>query len=173
MFSTTTTPPSRSLQEKARTAGGPSSNVELIRARLQGGWVPPVAQLVGFTLTEIDLDRAVITLEAGPQHANPMNTLHGGILCDIADAAMGMAYVSSISPEESFTTVELKMNFLRPVWNANLTAEGRVVKRGRRLGLVACRITDEQGDLVAFATSTCMTIEGTPGEGIKRPTRER
>ncbi|MFQ5771237.1 MAG: PaaI family thioesterase, partial [bacterium] len=50
------------------------------------------------------------------QHANPMGTLHGGVLCDIADAAMGMAYASTLEQGESFTTLELKINFLKPVW---------------------------------------------------------
>jgi len=73
-------------------------------------------------------------LAAGPQHANPMGTLHGGILCDIADAAMGMAFASTLAPEESFTTVELKVNFFRPIWQAQLRAEGTVVQRGRTIG---------------------------------------
>jgi len=78
-----------------------------------------------------------------------MGTLHGGILCDIADAAMGMAFASTLAPEESFTTVELKINFFRPVWEARLTAEGRVVQRGRTIGYVECEITDEENRLVA------------------------
>ena len=80
-----------------------------------------------------------MTLTTGPQHANP---LHGGIPCDIADAAMGMAFASTLGPDESFTTVELKINFFRPVWEAQLKAEGWVVRRGRNLGYVECEITD-------------------------------
>src|SRR6202011_508493 len=94
----------------------------------------PVAHLIGFEAKEIGDGRATVTLTAGPQHANPMGTLHGGILCDIADAAMGMAFASTITPEESFTTVELKINFFRPVWEACLKAQGKVVRRGRSLG---------------------------------------
>jgi len=75
---------------------------------------PPVARLIGFTLTGIQPGQAVIELEASAQHANPMGTLHGGILCDIADAAMGMAYASTLAEGETFTTLELKINFLRP-----------------------------------------------------------
>jgi uncharacterized protein (TIGR00369 family) len=62
-------------------------------------------RLIGFQAKEIKDGRASVTLAAGPQHANPMGTLHGGILCDIADAAMGMAFASTLAPEESFTTV--------------------------------------------------------------------
>jgi uncharacterized protein (TIGR00369 family) len=75
----------------------------------------PVARLVGFNAKDIAQARATVFLAAGPQHANPMGTLHGGILCDIADAAMGMAFASSLAPDESFTTVELNINFFRPV----------------------------------------------------------
>jgi len=78
-----------------------------------------------------------------------MGTLHGGILCDIADAAMGMAFASTLAPEESFTTVELKVNFFRPIWQAQLKAEGTVVQRGRTIGYVECDITDEEDRLVA------------------------
>ena len=77
---------------------------------------PPVASLIGFSLTSIQPGRAVIEFEAGEQHANPMGTLNGGVLCDIADAAMGLAYAAGLGEDETFTTLELKINFLRPVW---------------------------------------------------------
>ena len=96
---------------------------------------PPVAKLIGFNLLTIEPGRAVFELEAGPQHWNPMGGLHGGILCDLADAAMGMAYGSTLAADESFTTVELKINFLRPFKQGRLVAEGRFVSGGRTLGL--------------------------------------
>jgi uncharacterized protein (TIGR00369 family) len=77
-----------------------------------------------------------VVLAAGPQHANPMGTLHGGILCDVQDAATGMAFASTLGPDESFTTVELKINFFRPVWQAKLRPEGVVVQRGWTIGYV-------------------------------------
>jgi uncharacterized protein (TIGR00369 family) len=126
----------------------------------------PVARLIGFEAKEIGNGRATIVLAAGPQHANPMGTLHGGILCDIADAAMGMAFASTLAQEESFTTVELKMNFFRPVWQAELRAEGTVVQRGHTIGYVECSITDEQNRLVARAASTCMVLRG--GQAVGR-----
>src|SRR5258708_8422868 len=118
----------------------------------------PVARLIGVEAKEIADGRATVMLAAGPQHANPMGTLHGGILCDIADAAMGMAFASTLAPEESFTTVELKINFFRPIWQAQLRADGRVVRRGRSLGYVECEISDERGQLIAKAASTCMVL---------------
>jgi uncharacterized protein (TIGR00369 family) len=119
---------------------------------------PPVAQLIGFTMTDAEPRRAVIELEAGERHHNPMGTVHGGIITDIADAAMGVAYATTLAEGESFTTVELKVNFLRQVREGKLRAEGRVVNRGRTLGLVECDVTDEDGRLVARASSTCMTL---------------
>jgi len=125
----------------------------------------PVARLIGFEAKQIADGRASVTLAAGPQHANPMGTLHGGILCDIADAAMGMAFASTLAPGETFTTVELKINFFRPVWEARLKAEGKVVRRGRSLGYVECEVTDERGRLVAKAASTCLALKGEDAKG--------
>jgi len=107
----------------------------------------------------------VVELRADERHANPMGTVHGGILCDIADMAMGIAYASTLSEDETFTTLELKINFLRPVWKSTLRAEGKVVQTGKTVGLVACDITDEQGHLVARASSTCMTLRGAAAHG--------
>jgi uncharacterized protein (TIGR00369 family) len=117
---------------------------------------PPVADLVGFRVLEVAPGRALFEMEAGPQHANPMGTVHGGILCDLADAAMGIAYASTLGEGESFTTLELKINFLKPVWTARLRAEGR---------LVECDVLDETGSLVARASSTCMTLSGAMASG--------
>ena len=125
----------------------------------------PIARLIGFEATKVADGRSLITLAAGPRHANPMGTLHGGVLCDIADAAMGMAFASTLAPGESFTTIELKINFFRPVWEAQLQAEGKVVRRGGTIGYIECEITDEQKRLVAKAASTCMVLRGDRAKG--------
>jgi uncharacterized protein (TIGR00369 family) len=126
---------------------------------------PPIAELIGFKLVSIGSGQAVIELEAGEKHANPMGTLHGGVLCDISDAAMGMAYASTLSDGETFTTLELKINFLKPVRRARLRAEGSVVRAGRTVGLVMCDVFDENRRLVARASSTCMTLRGEQAVG--------
>jgi uncharacterized protein (TIGR00369 family) len=125
----------------------------------------PIARLIGFEAKSIGDGRATVTLAAGPQHANPMGTLHGGILCDIADAAMGMAFASTLAPDESFTTVELKINFFRPVWQSLLRAEAEVVRRGKSLGYIECQIIDDLGQLVAKAASTCLVLRGKRARG--------
>lgn len=126
---------------------------------------PPVAQLIGFKLTEVQPGLAIVELEADERHTNPMGTLHGGILCDIADAAMGIAYASLLNNGESFTTLELKINFLKPVWKTKLKAVGRVIKQGRNIGFVECDITNQEETLIAKATSTCMTLRGQEAQG--------
>lgn len=126
---------------------------------------PPIARLVGFRMVAIEPGEAVMEMEATEDHANPMGTLHGGILCDIADAAMGMAYASGLEAGESFTTLELKINYLRPFWTGKLRAVGTVVHAGRSVGLSECDISDERGQLIARATSTCMTLRGKRARG--------
>jgi uncharacterized protein (TIGR00369 family) len=126
---------------------------------------PPIAKLIGFAMTQIEPGRAVFEMDAGPQHASPLGTVHGGVICDLVDGAMGCAHASQLEEGETFTTLELKVNFLKPVWNGHLIAEGRVLKAGRTIGLVEGRVTDESGSLVAYATSTCMTLRGDQAQG--------
>jgi uncharacterized protein (TIGR00369 family) len=126
---------------------------------------PPVARLIGFRITSVRHGEAVVELEASETHANPMGTLHGGVLCDIADAAMGIAYASTLEDGESFTTLELKINFLRPAWKEKLRAVGKVVKRGRVVGLVECDVTNAEGALIARSSSTCMVLRGEQAHG--------
>jgi uncharacterized protein (TIGR00369 family) len=119
---------------------------------------PPIGRLLGFVLREIEPGRAVFEMETDERHHNPMGTLHGGIYCDLADAAMGYAYAATLGEGETFTTVELKINFFRPVQRGKLTAEARVIKNGSALGFVECDVTDQAGKLVARASSTCMKL---------------
>lgn len=120
----------------------------------------PVAELIGFRVEEVGSWCARVSMRAGPQHANPMGTLHGGVLCDLADAAMGVAFVTTLAPDESFTTIALSINFFRPVWEASLRADARVVHRGKTLGYVECDVTDQDGKAVAKARSTCYVLRG-------------
>ena len=122
--------------------------------------IPPVAQLIGMELAAVHPGWVVIELEAGKRHASPLGTVHGGVLGAIADAAMGLAYATMLKEAETFATVEMKINFLRPVWEGRLRAEGKVVSTGRNLGLVECDVTDQDQRLVARALSTCMTLMG-------------
>ncbi len=137
-----------------------------LRALVRGeGEPPPVARLVGFELTEVELGRAVTALEAGPQHANPMGTLHGGILCDIADAACGIAMATTLEDDQSFTSLDLSIKFLKPVWTGRLTATASLVKRTRTRGLLQCDIVDAGGSLVARVYSECRVLDADAARG--------
>jgi uncharacterized protein (TIGR00369 family) len=143
-----------------------TKHMDQLRALVRGeAEPPPVAKLVGFEFVSIDLGRSVFELQAGPQHANPMGTLHGGIICDLADAAMGTAMASTLEDDETFTSLDLTVKFLKPVWNARLRATAQLVKRTRSLGLLECEVTDDRGSLVARVYSTCMVLRGEDAKG--------
>jgi uncharacterized protein (TIGR00369 family) len=127
---------------------------------------PPIARTIGMRLVTVGDGEATWELDVDlERHANPMGTVHGGVLCDVADAAMGVAYASLLGEGESFTTLELKINFLKPARSGRLVARGRVVKAGRTIGLVESDVEDETGSLVARASSTCMTLRGDAATG--------
>lgn len=126
---------------------------------------PPVAEHIGMRLVEAAPERVVMELATDRRHTNPMGTVHGGILCDLADAAMGMCFFAGLGPDESFTTLELKTNFLRPVWATTLRAEARTVQRGRTVGLTECDVTDAEGRLVARSSSTLLVLRGEAAHG--------
>jgi uncharacterized protein (TIGR00369 family) len=119
---------------------------------------PPIGKLLGFVLKSVEPGHAVFAMEVDERYYNPMGTLHGGIFCDLADAAMGYAYASTLGEGETFTTVELKINFFRPVREGKLTAEARIVRAGSTLGYVECDVKDANGKLAARAASTCMKL---------------
>ena len=120
---------------------------------------PPIAQLLGIALKAIEPGHTLLEMQVDERHHNPMGTLHGGVYCDLADLAMGNAYASTLGEGETFTTIELKINFFRAVRNASLTAEARVVKAGSSVGYVECDVKDTNGKLVARASSTCMKLK--------------
>lgn len=120
----------------------------------------PIAQLLGIKLLKVEEGDVVLEMEATNKLHNPMGTLHGGVLCDLSDLAMGYAFYSSLANNELFTTVEMKTNFLKPIWEGTLRAESKIVKKGNSTGLVECRIYDKKESLVAHSTSTCMILKG-------------
>ena len=126
---------------------------------------PPVGQLIGFTITAIEVGRSAFVMDASNRHANPMGTLHGGVICDLADAAMGTAMASTLEDDESFTTLDLTAKYFKPIWNARIRATAQVVKRTRTLGLIECNVVDEGDSLVARVYSSCMVLRGAEAKG--------
>jgi uncharacterized protein (TIGR00369 family) len=119
---------------------------------------PPVADLIGLELVRMEGGESEMTLVAEERHSNPMGTIHGGILCDLA-------WFSTLESGASFTTLELKINFLRPFWTGKLVARGRVVSLGKTVGMTECDVVDEEGRLIARASSTCLTLRGDAASG--------
>jgi uncharacterized protein (TIGR00369 family) len=126
---------------------------------------PPVAELIGFRITEIELGRSIAEMNADRRHANPMGTLHGGVICDLADAAMGTAMATTLEEDESFTTLDLTAKYFKPIWTARLRAIATVTKRTRTLGLVETDVVDDGDRLVAKVFSTCMVLRGEDAKG--------
>ncbi len=138
-----------------------------VKKMIESGRPPmPIASLLGFNLKSVQLGEAVIEFTMTEDHTNTMGTLHGGVFCTIADTAMGVAYFTMLEKGETLTTLELKINYLKPVWKGNLVAVGKVVKKGNLTGLVECDIFDEKVQLVARASSTYMTLTG--GSALNR-----
>jgi uncharacterized protein (TIGR00369 family) len=120
----------------------------------------PLAQHLGFRLTRVDPGLVTVSFTPQDTHRNIMGTVHGGILCSAADAAMGLAY-ATLAPEGSvITTVELKINYLRPVFHQTVHAHGSSLHHGRSTGLLQCHMQDDDGKLLAYATCTCMVVQG-------------
>lgn len=135
--------------------------LELLRQAMRNDdFRMPLAQHLGFRLTRVDPGHVTVSFTPQDFHRNIMGTVHGGILCDAADAAMGLAYATLAPDGSAFTTVELKMNYLRPVFHQTVHAHGTSLHHGRRTGLLQCHLRDGEGKLLAYATSTCMMIDG-------------
>lgn len=129
---------------------------------------PPIAKLMGFTLVEVENGRAVFAGEPGEQHYNPIGVVHGGLAMTLLDSALGCAVHSTLAAGSRYTTLETKVNFVRPVTAATgrLLCEGRVVHRGGTVATADGLLTIEaNGKLVAHGTSTCLILPAGSGNG--------
>ncbi len=139
------------------------SFLEHYEASIRNGNYPfPYARTIDLKLTEVKPGYAVVELDVDCRHENTIGTVHGGVYCSLADTATGIAHGSLLDKEEGSTTVDLKIDFLRPVKAGRLKAVATVIKHGRTLTLVECDILDADGRLAARASSTCMTLRGKP-----------
>jgi uncharacterized protein (TIGR00369 family) len=127
---------------------------------------PAIARTLGFKLVEVAPGTATMEIVADvDKHANPMGTIHGGVFCDIADAAIGTAHATSLEEGESFTSLDLQINFFRPVWNGRIRAIAKPVNVGRKISRYVCDILRDDDKLVAQVTSTVMTLRGDQASG--------
>ena len=136
------------------------AKADLIQEWLDGTIpMPPIARLLGIRLTGFDNGMITMEMNIDDRFHNPMNTLHGGVYCDIADASMGFTFYATLEDDEAFTTQELHISYLQPMTSGKLIAISKVVHRGARIGYVECDLTNEDGILVARASSTCMVLK--------------
>ena len=152
------------------------SNLDYLRKLLSGTLTPtdkspfnfpfPIMKTLGIRLVEVSEGAASMEMEAKTElHSNPMGTIHGGVLCDIADAAIGTAHFTTLTEGESFASIDLQINFFRPVWNEKLRAVAKPIHRGRTVSRYVCDVTRADGKLVAQVTSTIMTLRGEAAQG--------
>ncbi|MEV5574837.1 PaaI family thioesterase [Spirillospora sp. NPDC052269] len=119
-----------------------------------------VGALLGMTAETLEPGRVVFALTPDPKFSNPLGTVHGGILSTLLDSAMGCAVHTTLPEGAGYTTLELKVNFVRavPIEGGRLTCEGTTIHVGRRVATAEGRIVDENGKLIAHGTTTCMVF---------------
>jgi uncharacterized protein (TIGR00369 family) len=135
------------------------SGLDVLRQVISGELPqPPMAHLMDIRLVEVEHGKAVFASTPDEFHYNPLGTVHGGFGATLLDSAMGCAVHSTLNPGDAYTTLELKINFLRPLTHTTgaVRGVGTVIYGGRSTALAEGRIEDEAGKIYAFATSTCL-----------------
>lgn len=144
------------------------SGIEYLRA-LQSGELPPApfAILMGIRIAEVGEGRVVFTGEPAEYHYNPLGTVHGGVMATLLDSALGCAVQSLLPAGTSYTTIELKVNYLRPVTmkTGTVYAEGKIIHLGGRIATAEARLTDAGGKLYAHGTTTCIILRPSSSSG--------
>lgn len=138
-----------------------ADGLQQLRQLLASGRQPPIGELMGFSLDEISLGRAVFVGTPGPQHYNPIGSVHGGVAATLLDSACGCAVHSRLSVDQAYTTLELKVAYHRGMTAATgrVRAIGTVLSMGRRVAFTEAKLLDDQDRLLASATSTLLVME--------------
>ena len=145
------------------TAGRTMVGIDFLRAIRDGKLPPPpIAQLMGFRLTEVEPGHAVFEITPGEQHYNPIGVVHGGVAMTLLDSAMGVCVHTRLPAGTGYTTLEAKTNLVRPITDktGRLRAIGKVVHFGNRIATAEGRLEDAAGKLYAHATTTCIVLNG-------------
>jgi uncharacterized protein (TIGR00369 family) len=155
-------------------AAGEMSGLEFLRAISRGELSGvPMADLMGFGFHEIEEGRVVFECVPAEYHYNPIGTVHGGLAATLFDSAMGCAVHTMLPAGVGYTTVELKVNFLRPITvrTGRILCEGKTIHVGGRLATAEARLLDEAGKLYGHATTTCMIFREETGGKASRAAR--
>ena len=123
----------------------------------------PIVELLGIRPVELGEGRAVVEMDVDSRLHNAMGILHGGVLLDLADVAIGVALATVAEEGETFSTVQSSVSYLRPVREGRLLAEARVAQRGRTIGHLECGVRDAEGRGVARVVST-LSIRRPPSD---------
>ena len=137
------------------------SGMDYIRAIFAGELpAPPISELMGFHGVEAEPGRAVFEMEPGPQHYNPIGSVHGGIALTLLDSAMGCAVHTTLEAGVGYTTIEVKTNFVRAITadTGLIRCEGTVIHKGSRVATAEGKLTDAAGKLLAHGTTTCLIL---------------
>jgi uncharacterized protein (TIGR00369 family) len=119
----------------------------------------PIAQLVGFQIEPGEPGVCVVKLHADERLHNPMGRVHGGVIAALADAAMGTAFGRTLLDGQDFATIDMQVQFVRPVTEGQLTATARVTDRGLRIGFVECTILNTRRRVIAHARCSCTIVD--------------
>jgi uncharacterized protein (TIGR00369 family) len=122
---------------------------------------PPIATLLGLGIVQVEPGRVTFSLDVGEHLYNPIGSVHGGVFCTLLDSAMACAVHSKLGSGQAYTTLELKVNLVKPltVDTPTVVATGQVISSGRRVATASGQITGPDGTLYAHATTTCLVIE--------------
>lgn len=145
------------LADPAETAT--MTGLAMLRAMLDGRFpAPPICQTMNFILTTVEEGSSRFEGKPGFAHYNPMGMVHGGWIATILDSALGCAVQTTLQPGEGYTTIEFKVNNVRPLFETSgrVTCEGTVLHRGKRMATSEARLVDENGKLIAHGVETCM-----------------
>lgn len=144
-------------------AGRGMSGIEYLTAMLEGRLpAPPIAQTLAFTLTAVAEGEAWFSCDPDESHYNPIGLVHGGLVCTLLDSALGCASHTLLPAGTGYSSIEIKINYLRAVTPASgtLTAHGWVTKPGRRVIFAEGEVRDVAGAVVATASGTCLVMGG-------------
>ena len=135
--------------------------------------VPPIAALLGLSIAHVEPGQVTFTLDIGEHLYNPIGSVHGGVFCTLLDSAMGCAVHANLNRGQAYTTLELKVNFVKPLTldTPSVVASGQVISLGKRVATASGQITGPDGTLYAHATTTCLIFEPRPGSGNDAPAR--
>ena len=144
------------------------SGIAYLKA-LQSGELPPppIAVLMGMWISEVSEGRVVFALEPAEYHYNPLGTVHGGVMATLLDSAMGCVVQSMLPAGTSYTTLEIKVNYVRPITSKTgiVYCEGKIIHMGGRIATAEGRLTDANGKLYAHGTTTCIILRPSSSTG--------